>query len=164
MLDKIVESGKQVIAIGKVSDIYAHQGISKTVKANGNMALVDAFIKEVKTAPDNSLVFVNLVDFDMVYGHRRDVLGYAKALEDFDARLPEIEKVMKPDDIAIITADHGCDPTWEGSDHTREHIPVLVFGPEVKHGPIGKRETFADIGQTIAKHLGIAPLTRGKAF
>lgn len=164
LLDKIVESGKQVIAIGKVSDIYAHQGISKTVKANGNMALVDAFIKEVKTAPDNSLVFVNLVDFDMVYGHRRDVLGYAKALEDFDARLPEIEKVMKPDDMAIITADHGCDPTWEGSDHTREHIPVLVFGPEVKHGPIGKRETFADIGQTIAKHLGIAPLTRGKAF
>jgi phosphopentomutase len=107
---------------------------------------------------------VNLVDFDMVYGHRRDVTGYAKALEDFDKRLPELEKIMQADDVSIITADHGCDPTWPGSDHTREHIPVLAFGPNVKAGAIGKRDTFADIGQTIAKHLNIASLSRGTAF
>ncbi len=163
LLDKIVEAGHEVISIGKVADIYAHCGISKEVKADGNMALFDAFLKEVKTAPDHSLTFVNLVDFDMVYGHRRDVTGYAKALEDFDARLPEFEKLMKPGDLAVITADHGCDPTREGSDHTRENIPVIFFGPEVKPGPIGKRETFADIGQTLANHLGISPLKTGKA-
>ncbi len=147
----------------KVADIYAHQGISKTVKGDGNMALFDAFLKEAKQAPDRSLVFVNLVDFDMLYGHRRDVVGYAKALEDFDVRLPEFEKLMQPGDLAVITADHGCDPTWTGTDHTREHIPVLMFGPNVKPGSIGKRKTFADIGQTIARHLGIVPLKSGVA-
>jgi phosphopentomutase len=152
LLDDLFDAGREVIGIGKVSDIYAHQGISKSVKADGNMA------------PDGSLVFVNLVDFDMLYGHRRDVIGYAKALEEFDARLPEFESLMRSDDLAIITADHGCDPTRPGSDHTREHIPILAFGPNVAVGPIGKRETFADIGQTIAKHLGIAKLKRGNAF
>jgi len=164
LLDKLVESGHEVIAIGKISDIYAHRGISKSVKADGNMALFDAFLKEIKTAKDGSLVFVNLVDFDMLYGHRRDVIGYAKALEDFDARLPECEKLLKPNDLVIITADHGCDPTWAGSDHTRERIPVIAFGPKIASGSIGRRETFADIGQTIAKHLNISPLLYGKAF
>lgn len=164
LLDKIIEAGHEVISVGKVSDIYAHRGISKSVKADGNMALFNAFLKEVAIAPDHSLVFVNLVDFDMLYGHRRDVIGYAKALEDFDKRLPEFEKLMKPGDLAIITADHGCDPTWKGSDHTREHIPVLAFGPNVKRGAIGKRETFADIGQTLALHLGLAALQNGKSF
>jgi phosphopentomutase len=164
LLDKIVESGGEVISIGKVADIYAHQGISRTVKADGNMALFDAFLKEAKVAPDHSLVFLNLVDFDMVYGHRRDVVGYAKALEDLDARLPEFEKIMQPGDLAVITADHGCDPTWQGSDHTREHIPVLAFGPGIKPEPIGKRKTFSDIGQTLAQHLGLAVLKRGTSF
>jgi phosphopentomutase len=164
LLDHLVAADHQVIAIGKVADIYAHSGISKEVKADGNMALFDALLAETIWAPDGSLVFVNLVDFDMLYGHRRDVAGYAKALEDFDARLPEFEKLLKPNDLAIITADHGCDPTRSGSDHTREHIPIIAFGPAAKPGALGKRETFADIGQTIAKHLGIAPLTRGKAF
>lgn len=164
LLDKLVATGREVIAIGKVADIYAHRGITKTVKADGNMALFDAFLEEVKTAPEGSLVFLNLVDFDMLYGHRRDVIGYAKALEELDARLPELIKLMRPGDLAIITADHGCDPTWPGSDHTREHIPVLAFGPSIKAGSIGKRETFADIGQTLAKHLGIAPLKWGVAF
>ncbi|HSW94388.1 MAG TPA: phosphopentomutase [Gammaproteobacteria bacterium] len=161
LLDKLVEAGGEVIAIGKVADIYAHRGISKTVKADGNMALFDAFLREVKEAPDNSLTFVNLVDFDMLYGHRRDVVGYAHALEELDKRLPEFEKLMKPGDLAIITADHGCDPTWPGSDHTRENIPVLLFGPGIEPGLIGKRETFSDIGQTLAKHLGLAPLDFG---
>lgn len=164
LLDKLVANRREVISIGKVADIYAHRGISKTMKADGNMALFDALLKEMQTAPDGSLVFVNLVDFDMLYGHRRDVTGYAKALEELDARLPEFEKRMKPDDIAIITADHGCDPTWKGTDHTREHIPVIVFGPQVKSGSVGKRDTFADIGQTIAKHLSIEPLGTGVAF
>ncbi|MHB1947974.1 MAG: phosphopentomutase [Gammaproteobacteria bacterium] len=164
LLDNIVAAGHEVISIGKVADIYAHQGITKNIKADGNMALFDAFLKEAKTAPDYSLVFVNLVDFDMLYGHRRDIIGYAKALEDLDVRLPEFEKLMQPGDVAVIAADHGCDPTWEGSDHTREHIPVLVFGPDVKAGPIGKRETFADIGQTLAAHLQLPALKYGKTF
>jgi phosphopentomutase len=164
LLDYLVAANHEVVSIGKVADIYAHRGISRKIKADGNMALFDALIEEAKTAADGSLVFVNLVDFDMVYGHRRDVVGYAKALEDFDARLPEFEKVMCSGDMAIITADHGCDPTWPGSDHTREHIPVIAFGPAVRAGALGKRETFADIGQTIAKHLDIAPLSRGTAF
>lgn len=164
LLDKVVSSGGEVIAIGKVADIYAHQGITKNIKADGNMALFEAFLREVAIAPDHSLVFVNLVDFDMLYGHRRDALGYATALEAFDAKLPDFEHLMQPGDLAIITADHGCDPTWPGSDHTRENIPVLAFGPGVAPGPIGKRQTFADIGQTLARHLGLVGLTSGKSF
>lgn len=164
LLDKIVESGHEVISVGKVSDIYAHQGISKSVKGDGNMELFDVFLREVACAPDGSLVFVNLVDFDMLYGHRRDVIGYAKALEDFDVRLPAFENLMQPGDLAVITADHGCDPTRPGSDHTREHIPVLAFGPGVIPGPIGIRKTFSDIGQTLANHLGLVPLNHGENF
>ncbi len=164
LLDQLVKAGGKVIAIGKVADIFAHLGITKTVKADGNMALFDALLQETKIAPDKSLVFVNLVDFDMLYGHRRDVVGYAKALEDFDARLPEFEGLLQPGDLAVITADHGCDPTWPGSDHTREHVPILAFGPGISEKAIGKRETFADIGQTLAKHLGLAALQHGRAF
>lgn len=164
LLDYIAMAGHEVISIGKVSDIYAHQGITQTIKANGNMALFDALLAATKKAKDHSLVFVNFVDFDMLYGHRRDVLGYATALEELDNRLPEFEALMKPGDLAIITADHGCDPTMPGSDHTREHIPILAWGPNIPTGPIGKRKTFADIGQTIAKHLGITSLSYGEAF
>ncbi len=164
LLDELVAHGGTVIAIGKVADIYANKGISKLVRANGNNALFAAFLQEAASAPDHSITFVNLVDFDMLYGHRRDVVGYAHALEEFDRALPALEKLLRADDIAVITADHGCDPTWRGSDHTREHVPVLVFGPRVKAGPIGVRETFADIGQTIAKHLGLPPLKFGEAF
>jgi phosphopentomutase len=163
LLDDILAAGHEVISIGKVSDIYAKQGITRTVKADGNMALFDAFLAEVPALKEQSLLFVNLVDFDMLYGHRRDVIGYAKALEDFDLRLPEFLELMQPGDLAIITADHGCDPTWPGSDHTREYIPILAFGPDIQPGSIGVRETFADIGQTIAKHLGLPPLAHGKA-
>ena len=119
VLDKLVEAGGDVISIGKIADIYAHQGITKKVKATGNAALFDATLEALDETSDNSIVFTNFVDFDMLYGHRRDVDGYAAALEYFDDRLPELLAKLKKDDLLIITADHGCDPTWPGSDHTR---------------------------------------------
>lgn len=164
LLDELAGSGGHVIAIGKVADIYANQGITKSVRADGNAALFSTFLQEVAIAPDRSIVFVNLVDFDMLYGHRRDVIGYAKALEDLDASMPALLALLKADDMVVITADHGCDPTWPGSDHTREYVPVIAFGPGIKAGSIGKRDSFADIGQSIAKHLGLPPLSYGKAF
>ncbi|MDF2867599.1 MAG: deoB [Gammaproteobacteria bacterium] len=163
LLDKIIAQAGEVIAIGKTADIFAHQGISKEIKATGLDALFDATLATFKTAPDRSLIFTNFVDFDSSYGHRRDVAGYAAALEGLDKRLPEFEQLMQPGDIAIITADHGCDPTWPGSDHTREHIPFIMFGPGITPRFIGRRESFADIGQTIAKHLGITELDYGIA-
>lgn len=164
LLDKLVDAKREVIAIGKIADIYAHRGVTQTLKGDGNTALFDVLLTATSNAPEGSLTFVNFVDFDMLYGHRRDVEGYAKALEQLDLRLPEFEKLLHEDDIAIITADHGCDPTFPGSDHTRENIPVLMFGPKVTPRFIGKRETFADIGQTIAEHLGIKPLETGQSF
>ena len=164
LLDKLITAGGKVIAIGKISDIFAGQGISEKVTAHDNHELFDATLAATKTAPNKSLVFTNFVDFDMQYGHRRDTAGYARALEEFDRRIPEFEKLMQPDDIAIITADHGCDPTFKGTEHTREYIPVLVFGPKVKAGFIGKRGTFADVGQSLASYFGLAPLEYGKTF
>ncbi len=164
LLDELVKANGSVIAIGKVADIYANHGITKSVRADGNDALFKTFLQEINLAPDNSIVFVNLVDFDMLYGHRRDVIGYAKALEDLDAAIPLLEAALKPNDMVVITADHGCDPTWPGSDHTREYVPVIAFGPSIKSGPIGKRDSFADIGQSIASHLGLPPLKFGKSF
>ena len=164
LLDKFSEAGGTVISVGKIADIYAQRGISKKVKASGNMALFDAMMTEIDQAPDNSIVFTNLVDFDMEFGHRRDVPGYANALEEFDARIPELRAVLKPGDLVIVTADHGCDPTWRGNDHTREFVPIMAFGPAINPGPIGMRDSFADIGQTVADHLGIAPLAAGTSF
>ena len=164
LLDKLAASGGEVISVGKISDIYAHQGITQTVKANGNAALFDATLDSLKGAPDRSIVFTNFVDFDMLYGHRRDVEGYATALEYFDNRLPEIIDLMSDDDVLIICADHGCDPTWQGSDHTREHIPVLVYGAGVTAGSLGKRETFADIGQSLAGFFDLSPMDYGLSF
>ena len=128
------------------------------------MALFDATLAALKTAPAGSLIFTNFVDFDSSYGHRRNIAGYAHALEEFDARLPELHAILHDDDIVLITADHGCDPTFPGSDHTREHIPVLAFGPKVSGQFIGRRDTFADVGQSIAEHLQIEPLLHGVSF
>ena len=164
LLDKLAESGGDVISVGKISDIYAHQGITQKIKANGNAALFDATLRALESAGDRSIVFTNFVDFDMLYGHRRDVDGYAAALEYFDRRLPELMDVMQDDDILIICADHGCDPTWEGTDHTRENIPVLAFGNSVNAGSLGKRESFADIGQSLAGFFGLEPMDYGKSF
>jgi len=115
-------------------------------------------------APDRSIVFTNFVDFDMLYGHRRDVAGYANALEYFDSRLPELLAVLGNGDLLIISADHGCDPTWPGTDHTREHIPVLVYGNGVQPGSLGRRETFADIGQSLAAYFDLSPMEYGSSF
>jgi phosphopentomutase len=164
VLDKLVESGGEVISIGKIADIYAHQGITQKIKANGNAALFDATLQAVAGAPDRSIVFTNFVDFDMLYGHRRDVLGYAEALEYFDARLPEIIAIMEDEDILIISADHGCDPSWPGSDHTREHIPVLVYGKQLKPGSLGRRDTFADVGQSLASYFDLPAMDYGTSF
>jgi phosphopentomutase len=164
LLDKLSDSGGEVVSVGKISDIYAHQGITKKVKATGNAALFDATLAALKQAPDRSIVFTNFVDFDMLYGHRRDIEGYATALEYFDERLPELLGIMDADDILVICADHGCDPAWPGSDHTREHIPVLVYGAGVKPGPIGKRESFADIGQSLCQFFDLTPMDYGKTF
>ena len=164
LLDKLVADGGDVISVGKISDIYAHQGISKKIKATGNAALFDATLDALREADDRSIVFTNFVDFDMLYGHRRDVPGYAAALEYFDQRLPELLAQMQPDDVLIICADHGCDPTWPGSDHTREHIPVLVYGAGIAAGPLGKRESFADIGQSLANYFNLSPMNYGTSF
>ena len=164
VLDKLVEAGGDVVSIGKIADIYAHQGITKKVKATGNAALFDATLEALAEAGDRTIVFTNFVDFDMLFGHRRDVDGYARALEYFDARLPEMLEAMNDDDLLVITADHGCDPTWEGSDHTREHIPVIAYGAGLKAGSIGKRETFADIGQTLADYFGLPKMDYGTSF
>lgn len=164
LLDKLTESGGTVVSIGKIADIYAHQGISKAVKANGLAALVDKTLQEYTAAPDRSLIFTNLVDFDQNYGHRRDAIGYGEALEYFDSRLPEIIKVLGPDSVLLMTADHGCDPTWIGTEHTREYVPVLFSGPKVAAVNLGERQTFADMGQTLAEFFGLAPLAYGQSF
>lgn len=164
VLDKLAAAGGHVISVGKIADIYAHQGITKKVKATGNAALFDATLDALKDAPDRSIIFTNFVDFDMLYGHRRDVPGYAAALEYFDGRLPELQDLMADDDVMVICADHGCDPTWPGSDHTREHIPVLVYGLGVRPGSLGKRETFADIGQSLATFFDLPPMDYGTNF
>ncbi|MGO4438314.1 phosphopentomutase [Rhizobium sp. RAF56] len=164
LLDRLVKEGRSVHAVGKIGDIFAHQGVSRVIKANGNMALMDATLTAMDEATDGDLVFTNFVDFDMVYGHRRDVPGYAAALEAFDARLPEVVQKLKTGDLVILTADHGCDPTWRGTDHTRERVPILAFGPHISARAIGIRPTYADIGETVAKHLGIAPGLHGRSF
>ena len=164
VLDKLVDSGGEVVSVGKIADIYAHMGITKKVKASGNEALFDATLDAIREAGDQSIVFTNFVDFDMLYGHRRDVEGYANALEYLDNRLPEVMDLMGEGDVLILCADHGCDPTWPGSDHTRENVPVLAFGPGLAAGDIGARKSFADIGQSLAGHLGLAPLAAGKSF
>lgn len=164
LLNHIETSGGKVVSVGKIGDIFAHSGTGREVKADGNDALMNATLKEMQSTGDRTLVFTNFVDFDTLFGHRRDVAGYAAALEAFDARLPEFRAQMHPGDLAIISADHGCDPTFPGTDHTREHIPVIAFGPNIKPQDIGCRQSFADIGQTIARHLGLPDLKYGVSF
>lgn len=161
LLDKMVAAGGKVYAVGKIADIFAHRGISKHFAAGGLAKLVDVTIEVIKEAPDNTIVFTNFVDFDSSYGHRRDVRGYGEALEYFDKRLPEITCLLKDDDLLLITADHGNDPSWSGTDHTREKIPVLFSGAKLQCAQLMPMETFADIGQTIAAYMELEPLAAG---
>ncbi len=164
LLDVMKDNGGNVISVGKIADIFAQQGITKAVKASGLEELWNVTLEEVKNAPDNSIIFTNFVDFDMTWGHRRDVEGYAQGLEYFDKRLADLIPLLKENDLVFITADHGCDPTYKGTDHTRENVPVLMFGPKVKSGFVGERATYADLGQTAAEYLGLPPLQTGKSF
>ncbi|MVA98243.1 phosphopentomutase [Nitratireductor sp. CAU 1489] len=164
LLDRITEAGGRVIGIGKIGDIFAHRGVSEVRKAAGNMALFDVALAAMDDAADGDLVFANFVDFDMLFGHRRDVAGYAAALEAFDARLPEALSRLVDGDLLILTADHGCDPTWPGTDHTRERVPVFGTGPGLAPAPLGVRTTFADIGETVAAHLGLPAGQHGRSF
>ncbi|WFP63002.1 phosphopentomutase [Mesorhizobium sp. WSM4904] len=164
LLDRLTERGSKVIAVGKIGDIFAHRGISEVRKAGGNIAMFDKALGAMDDAGEGDLVFANFVDFDTEFGHRRDVAGYAWALEAFDRRLPEALSRIQPGDLLILTADHGNDPTWRGTDHTRERVPVIGIGPGLKGGDIGLRPTFADIGETVADHLGLAPCRHGTSF
>lgn len=164
LLDRLTARGSRVIAVGKIGDIFAHRGISEVRKAAGNMAMFDKALTAMDDAGDGDLVFANFVDFDTEFGHRRDVAGYAAALEAFDKRIPEALAKLRAGDLFILTADHGNDPTWRGTDHTRERIPVFGIAPGRKGGDIGLRPTFADIGETVAEHLGLAPGRHGTSF
>ncbi|KQV04887.1 phosphopentomutase [Devosia sp. Root105] len=164
LLDRAKGAGRQVYAIGKISDIYARHGVTHKIKATGNMALFDRTLEAMEMAADGAFIMTNFVDFDQDFGHRRDVPGYAQALEAFDARLPELIAALRPDDLVVLTADHGNDPTWRGSDHTREQTPIMAFSPALTPGTIGIRPTFADIGESIARWLGLAPGPHGKSF
>ncbi|MBW3511256.1 phosphopentomutase [Janthinobacterium sp. NKUCC06_STL] len=164
LLDHVKNAGGEVVGLGKISDIFATQGISRVVKGVDNMALFEALLKTADEVQDKSLTFVNFVDFDQAFGHRRNVEGYADALREMDGRLPEFMAKLKEGDLVVITADHGCDPTWHGSDHTREHIPMIFFGPGVAPRALGISESFSDIGQTLAKHLGVPPLANGTSL
>jgi phosphopentomutase len=154
VLDLLHNSGIPAIGIGKIADIFDRRGLTACMPTKNNMDGIDQTIEMMKTL-ERGLIFTNLVDFDSLFGHRNDITGYARALEQFDQRLPELLSSMKDSDILIITADHGCDPTLPGTDHTREYVPIMVFGNRVRSDvSLGIRETFADIGATVAELLG----------
>lgn len=164
MLEYLKENNLEVAAVGKIEDIYNRKGITSAVHTKNNMDGVDKTLEYMDTVKEG-LIFTNLVDFDMLYGHRNDPKGYGKALEDFDNRLQEIYSKMTDEDIFIITADHGCDPTTSSTDHSREHIPVLVYGKNVKPGVnIGTRERFSDIGKTILDFFNVKNELVGDSF
>jgi phosphopentomutase len=164
MLDTIKESNFEVAAVGKIEDIFAKRGITKAVHNHNDQDGINHTIDYMKDTK-KGLIFTNLVDFDMLYGHRNDVEGYAKNLKDFDDRLPEIMNAMKEDDILIITADHGCDPTTPSTDHSREYVPLIVYGKNIEAGvDLGTRKTFADISATILELLGLTKLENGTSF
>ncbi len=163
MLDIMVKQGLTTIGIGKIPDIFSHQGISKEVVAHGLAELAEKTIEQIKTASDGSLIFTNFVDFDMEWGHRRDPLGYANGLEVFDPMLKQIIDEMADDDLMIITADHGCDPTFKGTDHTRENVPIISYCKNSKPENLGELG-FADISETIADYFKIKGTGVGKSF
>jgi phosphopentomutase len=164
VMNELKDSGFDVIAIGKISDIYNGEGVTKSIRTKHNMDGMDGFIKTFDES-FTGLSFLNLVDFDALYGHRRDPEGYGKALEEFDARLPEVFEKMTEDDLLLITADHGNDPTAPGTDHTREYVPLLAYSKRFSEGnELPVRETFADIGATVADNFNVGMPKFGKSF
>lgn len=165
MLDKIKDAGKDVLSVGKIVDIFVERGITEYVRTEGNVDGIEKTLKYMDKDFDG-LCFVNLVDYDMLYGHRRDIDGYAKALTYFDKKIPEMISKLKDDDILMVTADHGCDPAFlKTTDHTREYIPLLMYGKNIKAGTnYGIRDTFADIAETVLSYLGVETIGTGKAI
>ena len=165
MLDVLKSEGYDVLGVGKIEDIFNHRGLTHSNHAAGNEACVDAILEYMKKDHWRGLLFANLVDTDMLYGHRNDVPGFAHCLEAFDRRLPEILRMLGDDGMLIITADHGCDPAFHTTDHTREHVPLLVWGLGLKEGvPLGVRDTFADVSATVLEALGAKGRLDGKSF
>jgi phosphopentomutase len=163
LLDRVKSAGLAVAAVGKIGSIFCHRGTTEELKAGNNNASVDQTVHALREA-GRGLIFSNLVDFDMLYGHRNDVEGYARALEEFDSRLPEIQNAMRDDDLMIISADHGCDPGDVSTDHTREYVPVIAWGRRARAGVnLGIRSSLADIGQTIAENFSLE-LQAGRSF
>ncbi|HYG09935.1 MAG TPA: phosphopentomutase [Pyrinomonadaceae bacterium] len=164
LLVALSDAGLDVVCIGKIASIYDSLGATQDLKAKNNDQSIDQTIRALQNDRTRGLIFTNLVDFDMLYGHRRDVEGYARALEHFDARLPEIEAAMTGRDLFILTADHGNDPTYRGTDHTREYVPLLTYGRRARPGVnLGTRRSLADMGQTVAENFGLK-LTAGESF
>ncbi len=163
VLDAIKAAGREVIGVGKIPDIYAHRGFTREVHAGSNAEGVERTLELMRQRPDG-LVMTNLVEFDSLYGHRRDVEGYARALMEFDAALPDLLMACAPSDQLLLVSDHGNDPTWRGTDHTREHGLLLAYSPGVPGVDLGTRDTFADVGATVAEQLGVAWSGIGTSF
>lgn len=163
VLDVLKAAGKQVVGLGKIPDIYGHQGFTRDVHTASNLDGIDRTLEVMRDRPDG-LVFVNLVEFDSLYGHRRDPQGYARALQDLDARILELLAAVGPDDALLFVSDHGNDPTWPGTDHTREYGLLLAYGPALQPVPLGTRASFSDVGATIADFLGVAWAGSGRSF
>ena len=164
MLDIFQENGKKVLAIGKIEDLFSGRGINRAIHTNGNTDGIEKTICEIKNSSED-LIFVNLVDFDMLYGHRNNIEGYKEALEEFDSKLPEIINALRDDDLLIITADHGNDPSTPSTDHNREYIPILAYGKNLKQNiDLGIRETYADISATILDLFNLPNLENGTSF
>jgi len=163
LLDRLEAGGTPVVSVGKISDVFLGRGIARSIKTKNNADGMERTL-EALAAEKRGLIFVNLVDFDQLYGHRNDVEGYARALEETDAWLPRLEAALSADDAAILTADHGCDPTTASTDHSREYVPLLVAGPRVRKGrDLGTRATLSDIGQTVAENFGVR-IAKGESF
>ncbi len=163
LLSNLVANNLPVASIGKIKDIFAAKGITDSFSAHNNQESLAGIIEAMQTI-DNGLIFANLVDFDMLYGHRNDIEGYGQALLDFDQFLPKILSQIKEDDLLFITADHGNDPSFPGTDHNRENVPLIAYGPKVKACDLGLLNSFADLGATIAAYLGVKPPTAGSSF
>ncbi len=164
LLDRALESQRAIVTIGKIGDIFTHRATGREVKAAGNDALFQAMLPEIDALPDGGLLFANFVDFDSEFGHRRDVAGYAACLEAFDRRIPSLRAKLKDDDLVIFTADHGNDPTWTGTDHTRECVPIVGVSPRLTSRALGLRSSFADMGESVAQWLDLPRGATGQGW